>query len=343
MRAWEPEEDNTILRLLAEMGPKWSRIVQQLPGRSVSSVRNRWQRIEKGRKLREAGHESKNRCQRCGHPKRGHVCTAKLKMRTELAPGLLGGSIVSAALGGPPLPAEVIPNEIELPLVRRASSDMTQFPAAAIAAACASPSATLAVTGMLSPSRSVSYGAAELPGGYGGMHFGLSPTSRDADEPVPILGRMRSEHRICSELGFEALAAAATLQLAAQAEAATSIPVPVNISKQMSATPAVPPLAAMPSLMHMSSFETFANAEKLPCDGTAITSDSAAFSVSQSDVSPPAVSVSSTEDTTAAPEDVRLSIVKVAASEDDEANSVRTRQVGVEPHAQVSSSASCEG
>eukprot|EP00962_Isochrysis_galbana_P019238 scaffold5601_cov104-Isochrysis_galbana.AAC.2 len=140
-------------------GPKWSRIVQQLPGRTVSSVRNRWcaphahrtrhspalpglggcastacaclseapvpligvaalvhrQRIEKGRKLREAGVESKNRCvphppsrarppvggpphpfppalhpaqpppppprrcHACGEPKRGHICYQKLR------------------------------------------------------------------------------------------------------------------------------------------------------------------------------------------------------------------------------------------------------------------------
>jgi len=83
MKAWEPEEDSTILRLLEELGPKWSRIVKELPGRTVSSVRNRWQRIEKGRKLRADGKESKNRCQQCGQSKRGHVCLAKLKNRGE--------------------------------------------------------------------------------------------------------------------------------------------------------------------------------------------------------------------------------------------------------------------
>lgn len=93
MRAWEPEEDQTIIELLDKFGPKWSKIVQQLPGRSVSSVRNRWQRIEKGRKLRMAGQESKNRCQQCGEPKRGHVCMARLKNR-----GLNGQSAEEAAL-----------------------------------------------------------------------------------------------------------------------------------------------------------------------------------------------------------------------------------------------------
>ena len=83
MKAWEPEEEQIIMEMLERLGPKWSKIVQRLPGRTVSSVRNRWQRIDKGRRLREAGHESKNRCQQCGKPKRGHVCMARLKNRGE--------------------------------------------------------------------------------------------------------------------------------------------------------------------------------------------------------------------------------------------------------------------
>ena len=42
-------------------------------------MRNRWQRIEKGRKLREEGQELKNRCHACGEPKRGHICKARLR------------------------------------------------------------------------------------------------------------------------------------------------------------------------------------------------------------------------------------------------------------------------
>ncbi|EOD40229.1 hypothetical protein EMIHUDRAFT_446796 [Emiliania huxleyi CCMP1516] len=103
MRAWEPEEDLTILRLLGEcaqsgLGPNWSRIAVSLPGRTVSSVRNRWQRIEKGRKLREAGHAFKNRCQRCGAPKRGHVCLAKLDQRAS------ADAVAAAGLGQPTPP-----------------------------------------------------------------------------------------------------------------------------------------------------------------------------------------------------------------------------------------------
>ena len=33
-------------------GPNWKLIVKELPGRTVVSVRERWRRIEKGRKLR---------------------------------------------------------------------------------------------------------------------------------------------------------------------------------------------------------------------------------------------------------------------------------------------------
>ena len=77
MKAWEPEEDDVILDSHEELGPKWKEIVKRLPGRTVSSVRNRWQRLEKGRKLREDGTELKNRCHQCGEPKRGHICAAR--------------------------------------------------------------------------------------------------------------------------------------------------------------------------------------------------------------------------------------------------------------------------
>ena len=89
MKAWSPEEDTLIISMHESEGPKWSKIVQRLPGRTVSSVRNRWQRIEKGRKLRESGVESKNRCHACGQPKRGHVCYAKLNGGPQVA-GVVG-------------------------------------------------------------------------------------------------------------------------------------------------------------------------------------------------------------------------------------------------------------
>ena len=78
MKAWDPEEDDIIMSMHAAEGPKWKSIVKRLPGRTVSSVRNRFQRLEEGRKLREAGIESSYRCRACGEPKRGHVCRANM-------------------------------------------------------------------------------------------------------------------------------------------------------------------------------------------------------------------------------------------------------------------------
>ena len=56
---------------------RWNKIAQLLPGRTIAAVRNRYQRIAEGRKMREEGKESKNLCHACGMPKRGHVCEAK--------------------------------------------------------------------------------------------------------------------------------------------------------------------------------------------------------------------------------------------------------------------------
>ena len=117
-----------IFDMLAKHGPSWRKIVAHLPGRTVASVRNRWQRIEKGRRLREEGQPMKNvastpprrplvrtrfsvaphlaprppphswqRCAQCGQPKRGHVCLARLKQPPE------AGSPSMAPSGGVPL------------------------------------------------------------------------------------------------------------------------------------------------------------------------------------------------------------------------------------------------
>jgi len=181
MRAWDPEEDNIIITLLGQLGPKWSRIVQQLPGRSVSSVRNRWQRIEKGRKLREAGHESKNRCQRCGQPKRGHVCNAKLKARPAAADGDGGGT----SGGHWELSMKTTDEEAASPQLSRTDSGLLLS-----SIAHAPPLSQLHHGASLPSPRSVS----------------ASDGAQSAvEEGVPIMNRMRSGTRICSELGFSEL------------------------------------------------------------------------------------------------------------------------------------------
>ena len=75
MKSWSSEEDHTIINGVQLHGHQWRLIVRDLPGRSVSSTRNRWNRIEKGRLMREAGTRGRNICHLCWQPKKGHICT----------------------------------------------------------------------------------------------------------------------------------------------------------------------------------------------------------------------------------------------------------------------------
>eukprot|EP00310_Coccolithus_braarudii_P012212 CAMPEP_0183346098 /NCGR_PEP_ID=MMETSP0164_2-20130417/11309_1 /TAXON_ID=221442 /ORGANISM="Coccolithus pelagicus ssp braarudi, Strain PLY182g" /LENGTH=319 /DNA_ID=CAMNT_0025517317 /DNA_START=302 /DNA_END=1261 /DNA_ORIENTATION=- len=279
MRAWDPEEDNIIITLLGQLGPKWSRIVQQLPGRSVSSVRNRWQRIEKGRKLREAGHESKNRCQRCGQPKRGHVCNAKLKTRSPSGSASAGGSGWGYADEG----------ELSSPQLSREPSwsSVPQEVGTREGALCHPPAGA-------SPDGLAATDAEQDDAAGGQRDGGLAADADDAaalemeSAAVPMLGRMRSAGRICSELGFEALAAAA-MQVSAREQAAagvaersredaaahvksydsasieppTVLPLPA-VSRQMSDAPQLPPFDREQSLLR--EIATAAPRELSPAD-----------------------------------------------------------------------------
>ena len=76
MKSWSSEEDHVIIDGIQLHGHQWRLIVKDLPGRSVSSTRNRWSRIEKGRQMREAGTRGRNMCHLCWQPKKGHICPA---------------------------------------------------------------------------------------------------------------------------------------------------------------------------------------------------------------------------------------------------------------------------
>ena len=83
MQTWQPEDDLTILRLHGEIGPKWQQIAEHLPGRSTASIRNRFQRIQRGQAKAAAEAASGaplkgNRCTVCGQIKKGHICVGKL-------------------------------------------------------------------------------------------------------------------------------------------------------------------------------------------------------------------------------------------------------------------------
>lgn len=78
MTPWMPADDLKIIELHKRLGPRWSSIASEFPGRTVSSIRNRFLRLQNGNKIRDAGQVTKNRCSKCGLAKKGHICKAKL-------------------------------------------------------------------------------------------------------------------------------------------------------------------------------------------------------------------------------------------------------------------------
>lgn len=64
---WKAREDKLLRASIAKHGTNWKHILPHFPSRSMSSVRNRWQRI-----LNEVHRE--NRCRTCGMPRKGHLC-----------------------------------------------------------------------------------------------------------------------------------------------------------------------------------------------------------------------------------------------------------------------------
>ena len=56
MKRWEPDEDHILVEMLADIGPRWAHIALQV-GRSIPSIRNRWQRICKRHKSVSEGRQ----------------------------------------------------------------------------------------------------------------------------------------------------------------------------------------------------------------------------------------------------------------------------------------------
>ena len=77
--SFDPRDDMLLLTLLAKYGRKWKDIQKKYNDkrkstlkRSISSLRNRWQRIRRGAVEESAANCT--RCGTCGEPKTGHVC-----------------------------------------------------------------------------------------------------------------------------------------------------------------------------------------------------------------------------------------------------------------------------
>ena len=80
MEAWTAEEDALLHACVEKHGTHWSNVRTCFDNRrSVSSIRNRWGRIQKGLSA-----EGRNKCTRCGMIKKGHTCKSNLLLTDTL-------------------------------------------------------------------------------------------------------------------------------------------------------------------------------------------------------------------------------------------------------------------
>ena len=68
---WPKAEDDLLRECMRRHGTKWSTFAPLFPDRSISAIRNRWQRMKSAD--RQTMHPP-NYCKQCGLKKRGHSC-----------------------------------------------------------------------------------------------------------------------------------------------------------------------------------------------------------------------------------------------------------------------------
>lgn len=98
MVPWMPDDDLKLVELYQQYGPRWRLVTLHFPGRTVASVRNRHLRVQGAAKIRREGGVTRNRCQLCGLPKKGHICQKKMgtivKPTRSAVPAALSSGIV---------------------------------------------------------------------------------------------------------------------------------------------------------------------------------------------------------------------------------------------------------
>lgn len=66
---WKDDDALKLLKMIDKLGTKWKQIGDIL-GRSQNSVRNKFQRIQKGAYMTS----SIQKCRKCGARRKGHIC-----------------------------------------------------------------------------------------------------------------------------------------------------------------------------------------------------------------------------------------------------------------------------
>ena len=75
MQEWTPVEDHILMTVIRDMPKKsWMKMQVHFPYRSVSSIRNRYQRLTK----KNHTIPPKQKCRYCGEFRRGHICSKNL-------------------------------------------------------------------------------------------------------------------------------------------------------------------------------------------------------------------------------------------------------------------------
>ena len=75
MQEWTPMEDQILMKAIRDMSKRsWVEMQIYFPYRSVSSIRNRYQRLTK----KNHSLPPKQKCRYCGKYRRGHICEKEL-------------------------------------------------------------------------------------------------------------------------------------------------------------------------------------------------------------------------------------------------------------------------
>lgn len=90
---WSAEEDGTILQGVKTLGCRWREIAALLPGRSDSSIRNRWHRmLVRGQVSEETAAAAASATPSKGVGRSSGTAASSATFRSAQAPGVLGGS-----------------------------------------------------------------------------------------------------------------------------------------------------------------------------------------------------------------------------------------------------------
>ena len=120
MSIWTAEEDALLLELYARNGPDWKRISREITEalhvgkddvvRNIPMTRNRYMRIEKGRRMVSDNQPRNsrnmfNRCTKCGMPKIGHTCPIGNNGEPLVAPPVEAIAVEAIAVEAAPVEA----------------------------------------------------------------------------------------------------------------------------------------------------------------------------------------------------------------------------------------------